>query len=74
MVDGLAFPLERYANDPEMSEMFRKVLPYTLDVSVLQEQCPNERYFEASPFNNPVEIKPKPDIPLDPGKVGAAQA
>ncbi len=57
-----------------MSEMFRKILPYTLDVSVLQEQCPNERYFAASPFNNPVEIKPKPDTPLDPDKVAAAQS
>ena len=73
-VDGLALPLQSYADDPEMSEAFRKLLPYMLDVIVLQEQCAAEPRYEAAVFGNPVRITPKPDAPFDPVKVAAAQS
>lgn len=72
-VDGLALPMQSFTDDPIMSETFRKLIPYVLDINILQEQCASEPRYEAAVFSNPVSIRPLPDAPLDENAVAAAQ-
>lgn len=72
-IDGLALPMQSYADDPDLSETFRKALPHLLDVSVLRDECAVTPVYEVAVFDNPVRITARPDAPLDPDKVAAAR-